>query len=176
MGDVTGPGGASRADRAARLLQHPTTNAAEHDARRIFRESDSDDPRVPLAEILRRLGHHGGRVEQTVAGTRWFSLCSCSWASTTTNTEVDALGALTHHARVVLREWRRTGLPLSATPPAVPDWEKTRRRLRHVAVKYPDAAPLEWATREAEARRVEGDTPSRSATSAEVPHLRAAGA
>jgi hypothetical protein len=176
MGDVTGSGGASRADRAARLLQHPTSNAAEHDARRLVRQSGSDDPRVPLAEMLRRLGHSGGRVEQTVAGTRWFALCSCSWVSTTTNTETDALGALTHHARLALREWRRSGLPLSATPPAVPDWDRARRLRRHLAVKYPTTAPLEWATAESDSRGVAGDTPSRSVPAADVPHLRASGA
>jgi len=176
MVGVTGPGGASRADRAARMLQHPTDNAAEHDARRVFREVDSDDPRVPLAEILAHLGHIGGRVEQTAAGTRWFGLCSCSWVSTTRNTEADAMGALTHHVRLVLREWRRSALPLAATRPAVADWERARRRHPHLAVKYPTTAPLEWATRDAQERRAAPDTPSRSATPGEVPHLRAAGA
>jgi hypothetical protein len=133
---VTYPG-RSRAERLALGLANPTTNPAEQDARRVFRETKGDDPRPALQTILERLGHRGVVVEQTVAGTRWFSWCECGWVSTTRNTEQDAAGAAVHHSRLVLREYRTRALPLSAYPaePPATDWEKVRRRNRHWALK-----------------------------------------
>lgn len=126
----------TRAERAQLLLQNPTTNPAELDARRVFRETPDDDPREALQVILERLGHRGAVVEQTVARTRWFSWCECGWVSTTRNTETDAAGAATHHVRLVLREYRRRALPLAAYPEPPPaDWEMVRRRQPHWALK-----------------------------------------
>jgi hypothetical protein len=123
----------TRGERNAQFLAQPTANLAEQDARRIFRESKSDDPRESLAEIARQLGHLGGRVDLTVAGTRYFSWCSCGFVSTTRNTESDAAGALVHHLRLAMREWRLTGLPLSAMPPRKnTDWKRVRRRAPHL--------------------------------------------
>lgn len=118
------------------MLATPTTNPAEQDARRVWREVGSPDPRDSLQVIAERLGHYGGMVEETVARTRWFSSCACGFVSTTRNTEADALGALVHHLRLELRKWTRSGLPLDAYPPAPsPDWEMVRRRNRHWALK-----------------------------------------
>jgi hypothetical protein len=130
------PSPGPRADRAARFLATPTDNAAEQDARRVWRESTSDDPRESLQVILERLGHRGAVIEQTVSLSRWFSWCECGWVSSTTNTESDAAGAVNHHVRQVLRDYRRRALPLSAYPePRETDWEMVRRRRPHWALK-----------------------------------------
>lgn len=123
------------------MLTAPTDNLAHHDARRIWRETGSDDPRDSMQVIVERLGHSGGKVEQTVAQTRWFAWCSCGFVSTTRNTETDALGALVHHIRLETRKWTRSGVPLDAYPPApAPDWEMVRRRNPHWALKRADEA------------------------------------
>lgn len=151
----------TRAERLQLHLQNPTDNPAELDARRITRETPSDDPRESLQVILDRLGHRGAVVEQTVSGSRWFAWCECGLVTTTRNTEADAASAITHHVRLVLREYRRRALPLAAypDPPPATDWEKVRRRHRHWALKREadgsQPMPREIATRRAE----ETDTP-----------------
>jgi hypothetical protein len=118
------------------MLATPTDNPAHQDARRVWREVGSPDPRESLQVIAETLGHYGGEVEQTVAQTRWFSWCACGFVSTTRNTESDALGALVHHIKLELRAWTRSSLPLAAYPPApAPDWAMVARRNPHWALK-----------------------------------------
>lgn len=154
----------TRAERHALELAQPTANLAEQDARRLRRESESDDVRDTLQTIAAALGHGRLAVEQTVAGTRWFAWCECSWVSSTTNFESDAAGAAVHHVRVQLREWRRIGLPLSATRPAAPDWPRALRKHRHFALRYPNVDEVQAALDGPRHAAPGADTPSRAAT------------
>jgi hypothetical protein len=128
------------------MLATPTDNPAQQDARRVWREVGSPDPRESLQVIAEKLGHSGGQVEQTVAQTRWFAWCACGFVSTTRNTEADALGALVHHLKLEMRAWTRSALPLDAYPRApAPDWERVARRNRHWALKRASDTPEERA-------------------------------
>jgi hypothetical protein len=123
-------------------LRQPARSDAERDARALRRQHDDDAGTV--VEILNRLGHVGYRIEQTVAGTRWFGWCSCGFVSTTRNTETDAASAVIHHTRLVLRAWHRSGLPLDAYRPAPPaNWKMVARKHRHWALKMAAATPEE---------------------------------
>lgn len=86
-------------------------------------------------ETAARLGHGALYVRSTVSGARWFSFCKgCGWVSTTRPTESDAAGAALHHARLAVKAWERTGLPLPIRPPApLYDEAEMRRRNRHYA-------------------------------------------
>jgi hypothetical protein len=124
----------TRAEQSALELRQPARSAAERDARAIGRQAGGE-PSVSLAEVARRLGHEGGRVVETVARTRWFSMCACGFVSTTRNTEQDAAGALVHHVKLAIKSWHRTGLPIAAAKKApAPDWDLVARRSTHYAL------------------------------------------
>jgi hypothetical protein len=132
----------SRATRAREFLEKPTTNLAEQDARRVWQEVDSADPRDSLQVIGQALGHGKLAVETTLSGARWFSWCICGWVSTTRLTETDAASAAVHHVRLAMKEWTRSGLPLAAAKKAPEgDWEKVARKHRHWAEKRRHADP-----------------------------------
>jgi hypothetical protein len=69
--------------------------------------------REEYAGLLQQIGHFKGAVIHQV-NDRWRGECECGYVSTTRNTAKDAVGAIEHHRKKALEEWRRNGRVLPA--------------------------------------------------------------